>query len=94
LELTRPTAMICSHCEQNERPIKLVVYSLARNEFQFMCGEADHTEENTDPIHVDHVFNDDHSLVPFAFIRRPFVAERANGKMKWLIEFLSEEDLN
>jgi len=34
-------------------------------------------EVNAHPIHADHVFNDDPTLVPLAYIGTPFIAERS-----------------
>ena len=70
------------------------MYSKERNEFQFMCGKDDHSIDNVDPIHVDHVFEDDPSLVPLAFIRTSFVAQRLAEANHWTIEFVSEEYLD
>ena len=55
-----------------------------------MCGEDGHTVNDAGPIHVDHVFEDDHSLVPLAFIFTNFEAERGGEDGLWSIRFVSD----
>ncbi len=94
MKTERPTAMICRHCEVDKEPINLVVYSKSRHEFQFMCGQDGHTIDDADPIHVDHVFEDDRSLIPLAYISTDFEAERGDKEGLWAIRFVSDEYLD
>jgi len=94
MELTRPTAMICTHCESGELLISLVVNSKVRHEFQFMCGTDGHDAKDAHPIHADHVFNDDPTLVPLAYIGMPFIAERSVRGQHWQIAFVTEDELS
>jgi hypothetical protein len=59
-----------------------------------MCGQDDHTVNDADPIHVNHVFEDDQSLVPLAFISTNFEAERGGEDGLWSIRFVSDEYLD
>lgn len=94
MELARPTALICTHCQTGESFVSLVVYSAERHEFQFMCGADGHGFNDADPIHADHVFNDDPTLVPLAYIRTSFIAERTKKGNAWHIEFVMETELD
>lgn len=92
--IDRPTAMICTHCESGDSFVSLVVYSKARHEFQFMCGAEGHEIADAYPIHADHVFNDDPTLIPLAYIGTSFIAERSIRGNHWRIEFVAEAELS
>lgn len=72
----------------------LVVYSKERHEFQIMCGADSHRINDVDPIHADHVFEDDPTLIPLAYVRTSFIAQRSEKGNSWRIEFVTEAELD
>jgi hypothetical protein len=76
-------AFICSHVFRNERPILLVAHN-KNGDWQFLCGEADHSDGDIPHIvGVGHVLDRDPSLEELRNLPLGWSAERQDAKSQW-----------
>ncbi|WP_284166172.1 hypothetical protein [Frigidibacter sp. SD6-1] len=85
-------ALICKHCEKRERPILFVAYTPSDGIYQFLCGEDGHEVDDADPIHIDHVAQDDPSVVELFKHDVLFEAERESEQHPWRLDFNPDLD--
>jgi hypothetical protein len=85
-------AIICRHCEQENKPILFVAYTSIDKTYQFLCDGNDHVVEDGLTIHISHVVKDDISIKSLIDIKRNFVAERENTSTPWKVDYSNIDD--
>ena len=85
--MKKADAIICKHCNSNEKEIFEIAFTKADGLLQFVCEIEDHTEDDGLPIHSDHVFESQPEIEFFRHIRENFVARRVRDPEGWNLRF-------
>ncbi len=74
--------IVCDHVFSKERPILYVAHD-GEGDWQFLCGQKDHTEANAKVISLKHVTELDHTVNDLHEMPINVGAERSSIKEKW-----------
>ena len=75
--------IVCPHVFKNERPILYVCR--ADGDWQFLCGNGDHTDSSGHLVGVGHLTERDPSLHDLANLPPDYEAERKSTDDSWVI---------
>ena len=75
--------LVCDHVLSKTRPILYASHD-GEGDWQFLCGQEDHTEENAKIISLEHVTELDPSVNDLYEMPRQVGAERKSAKDKWM----------
>ena len=82
--------IVCNHIFRDERPILYV--SRPEGEWQFMCGEGDHTASDGHLVGVGHLTDRDPSLNELIDLQPDYEADRKSIDDPWVISECEELD--